>query len=125
MIFKDPCKTKEMTRSVTKINWHPDPSEGRLAVAYAKLKFQSKDSSLMPKHSYIWNLAIPKVPFSKRWTYIVILAEPLFMQILSIISYFTILTLQLQFIIPQFIGSFIIEIPFTLQRLKPKEFEFP
>ena len=76
-------------------------------------------------HSYIWNLAIPKVPFSKRWTYVVILAEPLFMQILSIISYFTILTLQLQFIIPQFIGSFIIEIPFTLQRLKPKEFEFP
>jgi hypothetical protein len=39
MIFKDPCKTKDMTRSVTKINWHPDPSEGRLAVAYAKLKF--------------------------------------------------------------------------------------
>jgi len=75
-------------------------------------------------HSYIWNRAITKVPFSKRWTYVIILAEPLFMQILTIISFFTTLTLQLQFILPQFIGSVIVEIPFTLQRLKEKEFEF-
>jgi dynein intermediate chain 2 len=51
-----------MRRSVTKINWHPDANEGRVAVAYAKLKFQSKDSTLMPKHSYIWNLTNPNVP---------------------------------------------------------------
>jgi len=75
-------------------------------------------------HSYIWNRAITKVPFSKRWTYVIILAEPLFMQILTIISFFTTLTLQLQFILPQFIGGVIVEIPFTLQRLKEKEFEF-
>lgn len=62
MIFKDPCASQTMRRSVTKINWHPDPSEGRVAVAYAKLKFQSKDSTLMPKHSYIWNLNNPNVP---------------------------------------------------------------
>ena len=76
-------------------------------------------------HSYIWNRAIPKVPFSKRWTYVVIIAEPLIMKILYIISFFTNLTLQLQFIIPQFLGSILVDIPFSIQRLQEKEFEFP
>jgi len=75
-------------------------------------------------HSYIWNRAVPKVPFSKRWTYVVILAEPFLMEVLSITSFFTTLTLQLQFIIPQFIGATLIEIPFTIQRLREKEYEF-
>jgi hypothetical protein len=75
-------------------------------------------------HSYIWNRAVPKVPFSKRWTYVVILAEPFFYQVLGIISFFTSLTMQLQFIIPQFIGGTLIEIPFAIQRLTEKEFEF-
>jgi hypothetical protein len=74
-------------------------------------------------HSYIWNRAIKKVPFSKRWTYVVIFTEPFFMQVLEIITFFTSLTMQFQFIIPQFIGAFIIEIPFTLQRLQEKQFE--
>ena len=75
-------------------------------------------------HSYIWNRAVPKVPFSKRWTYIVIIAVPFIMQVLAITQFFTNLTMQLQFIIPQFIGSMIIEIPFTIQRLREKEYEF-
>lgn len=75
-------------------------------------------------HSYIWNRAIPKVPFSKKWTYVVILAEPFIMEILTITQFFTNLTMQLQFIIPQFIGSMIIEVPFTIQRLREKEYEF-
>lgn len=75
-------------------------------------------------HSYIWNRAVPKVPFSKRWTYIVVLAEPCILQVLAITEFFTNLTMQLQFIIPQFIGSIIIEVPFTIQRLREKEYEF-
>jgi hypothetical protein len=75
-------------------------------------------------HSYIWNRAVPKVPFSRRWTYVVILAEPFILQVLSVTQFFTNLTMQLQFIIPQFIGSMIIEIPFTIQRLREKEYEF-
>jgi len=75
-------------------------------------------------HSYIWNRAVTEVPFSKRWTYVVILAEPFFFQILNIITFFTSLTLQLQFIVPQFIGATIIEIPFAIQRLGDKTFEF-
>jgi len=74
-------------------------------------------------HSYIWNRAMPHVPFSKKWTYIVILSEPLLMQILQITSFFTTLTLQLQFILPQFVGSAIVEIPFTIAMLRLKTFE--
>jgi hypothetical protein len=76
-------------------------------------------------HSYIWNRALKTVPFSKRWTYVVILAEPVLMTILSITQFFTNLTMQLQFILPQFVGSLITEIPFTIQRLREKEYEFP
>ena len=75
-------------------------------------------------HSYIWNRAVPKVPFSKKWTYIVVLAEPFILEVLQITQFFTNLTMQLQFIIPQFIGATLIEIPFTIQRLREKEYEF-
>lgn len=75
-------------------------------------------------HSYIWNRAVPKVPFSKKWTYIVILAEPFILEVLQITQFFTTLTMQLQFIIPQFVGATLIEIPFTIQRLREKEYEF-
>jgi hypothetical protein len=74
-------------------------------------------------HSYIWNRAVPTVPFSKKWTYVVVLAEPFIVQVLDITQFFTNLTMQLQFIIPQFIGSIIIEVPFTMQRLREKKYE--
>ena len=74
-------------------------------------------------HSYIWNRAVPKVPFSRKWTYVVILAEPFILQVLTITQFFTNLTMQLQFIIPQFIGSIIIEVPFSIQRLREKEYD--
>jgi len=76
-------------------------------------------------HSYIWNRAVPKVPFSRRWTYVVTLAEPFIIQVLTITTFFTNLTMQLQFIVPQFIGGMIIEIPFSIQRLREKEYEHP
>lgn len=74
-------------------------------------------------HSYIWNRALTSVPYSKTWTYIIVMMEPFFYQILSIIQFFTNMTMQLQFIIPQFVGSFIADIPFTLQRLGEKRFD--
>jgi hypothetical protein len=76
-------------------------------------------------YSYVWNRAIKEVPFSKRWTYVIIVLEPFFYQLLYIIGFFTSLTMQLQFIIPQFIGSFIIDVPFSLQRLADKKFAYP
>jgi dynein intermediate chain 2 len=62
MIFKDPNSHGAVRRAVTKINWHPDANEGKVAVAYARLKFQPKDGGLMPKQAYIWNLNNPNTP---------------------------------------------------------------
>jgi hypothetical protein len=74
-------------------------------------------------HSYIWNRALKSVPYSRTWTYIVVLMEPFFYQILSVIQFFTNMTMQLQFILPQFLGSLIADVPFTLQRLGEKRFD--
>jgi hypothetical protein len=74
-------------------------------------------------HSYIWNRALTTIPYSKTWTYAIVLMEPFFYQILSIIQFFTSLTMQFQFIIPQFLGGLIAELPFTLRRLGEKRFD--
>jgi len=73
-------------------------------------------------HSYISNKAIKKVPFSKMWTHIIVFLEPFFDEILAIIEFFTTMTMQLQFLVPQFIGHFIANVPFTLQTLASKKF---
>jgi len=73
-------------------------------------------------HMYIWNRAVKEVPFSRFWTYFIILVEPFFYQILQVIGFFTNLTLQLQFIIPQFIGSYLADVPFTVKLLGEKTF---
>jgi hypothetical protein len=74
-------------------------------------------------HSYIWNRALTTMPYSKTWTYAIVLMEPFFYQILSIVQFFTSLTMQLQFILPQFLGSLIADVPFTLKRLGEKRFD--
>lgn len=74
-------------------------------------------------HSYIWNRALKSVPFSKTWTYFIVILEPFFYQVLQVIQFFTNMTMQLQFIIPQFIGSYLADVPFTIQRLGEKRFD--
>jgi len=73
-------------------------------------------------HSYIWNRAIPHIPYNKFWTYLIVLVEPFLYEALSLIQFFTNLTLQLQFIIPQFLGSFIVKVPFFLKILNTKTY---
>ncbi len=63
------------------------------------------------------------IPYSKTWTYAIVLMEPFFYQILSVVQFFTSLTMQFQFILPQFVGSLIADLPFTLQRLGEKRFD--
>jgi hypothetical protein len=74
-------------------------------------------------HSYIWNRALDTIPYSKTWTYAIVMMEPFFYQVLSIVQFFTSLTMQLQFILPQFVGSLIADLPFTLKRLGEKRFD--
>jgi hypothetical protein len=74
-------------------------------------------------HRYVWNPAITHIPYSKFWTYTAILSQPLFNQLLLIIQFYMALTLQLQFIIPQFMGEFIAQLPFSLQTLGRKTYK--
>jgi len=74
-------------------------------------------------HLYVWNKAITHVPYNKFWTYLITLLEPILYGLMGLINFFTILTLQLQFIIPQFLGAFIPEIPFTFKILELKTFK--
>jgi len=73
-------------------------------------------------HSYVYNRAVKTVPYSRFWIYVINMMEPFFEQILMVIQFFTTLTMQLQFILPQFLGSLIADLPFTLQRLGEKKY---
>jgi len=73
-------------------------------------------------HSYIWNKAIKKIPFSSTWTHASVILEPFFDEVLMIVQFFTTMTMQLQFLVPQFLGHFLVNVPFALQRLAGKRF---
>jgi hypothetical protein len=73
-------------------------------------------------HQFVYNRAIKKVPYSRFWVYLTNILEPFFYQILSIVQFFTTLTMQLQFILPQFLGSLVADLPFTLKRLGEKTY---
>jgi hypothetical protein len=74
-------------------------------------------------HSYVWNRATPVIPYSKIQSYIVLFIDPILMEVLSIINFLTTLTLQLQFILPQAVGSYIAYIPGIMARLADKKFD--
>ena len=73
-------------------------------------------------HSFVYNRAIEEVPYSRFWIYVITIMEPFFFQILEIIQFFTTLTMQFQFILPQFVGSLLADMPFTLKRLGEKRY---
>lgn len=75
-------------------------------------------------HSYIWNPSVKKVPFSRTWTYIIVFLEPIFMEILGLITLLASLTLQLQFLLPEILGSMLAETPFVLKILGTKKFQY-
>jgi hypothetical protein len=73
-------------------------------------------------HAFVWNASIKIVPFPKFWTYLVLLIDPIIQVILYIIKFYATATFQIQYIIPQFIGSYITDLPFTLKWLNGKKF---
>jgi len=72
--------------------------------------------------SFVKNKAINVVPHSKFLTYVIVAIDPFIDIILHIINFFASATFQLQFIIPQFISSYITDLPFVLKTLSKKEF---
>ena len=73
-------------------------------------------------HAYVWNPAVTEMDYSKAWTYIILILDPLIQTILYVILFFATSTLQLQYIIPQFLGNYIAVIPFTFKWLGMKKF---
>jgi len=73
-------------------------------------------------HAFVWNAAIEVVPFPKFWTYLILLIDPIIQIILYIIKFYATATFQIQYIIPQFLGSYITDLPFTLKWLNGKKF---
>lgn len=72
--------------------------------------------------SYAFNPAVKIIPFSKFWTYFVLLVDPLISIMLYVIRFHATATLQLQYIIPQILGSILINLPFILNWLCCKKF---
>jgi hypothetical protein len=73
-------------------------------------------------HTYVYNAAVDDIPYSKQLIYSVAMIEPFLYQILWIIQFYMDLIMELQFIIPQFIGSYIASVPFVIQMLGTKKY---
>lgn len=72
--------------------------------------------------AYIWNPAVKTVKYSKFWSYLVLLVDPLINIILHVIQFFATATFQIQYILPQFLASYFVGLPFTLEWLNSKTF---
>jgi len=72
--------------------------------------------------AYVFNHAVKHIPFNKVWSYVVLLLDPLIQIILFIIRFYATATLQIQYIIPQILATYIGEVPFILNWLVGKTF---
>ena len=77
------------------------------------------DHSLLSK---ITDTNIINMPYNKLLTYVITLIDPFIKTLLYIIEFYATATFQLQFILPQFLGAYITNLPFTLHLLKQKTF---
>ena len=71
---------------------------------------------------FLTNKDIIQMPYNKVFTYIITLLDPFIKTLLYIIEFYATATFQFQFILPQFIGSYIATLPFTLKLLNEKTF---
>ena len=73
-------------------------------------------------YSYIFNPAVKQIPYDKFWTYLILTINPIIKTMLFVINFFATATLQMQFIIPQFLANYLANLPFTLSWLNTKKF---
>jgi len=74
-------------------------------------------------HSYIWNPAYTKeIETSKTWTTIIVAFEPLLYWILTVVNFFINLIIELQFLVPKFLGRACIKIPYGLYIASKKKY---
>ncbi len=73
-------------------------------------------------YQYIYNKALKEVPLERLPTLMVVLLDPLLQGIMTIVELFTVVTGQLQFIIPQLAGMYIGRVPVVLRAMGEKKF---
>ena len=73
-------------------------------------------------HAYVFNPAVKEVPFSKLWTYVILMIDPLIRTFIYVVQFFATATFQIQYIIPQFVAGYITDLPFVLKWLSGKTF---
>ena len=76
-------------------------------------------------HQHMWNPAVKTIEGSKIVTLTIITLEQVIWTAVSIISFFTNMTMQLQFILPSLVGSMITNIPFDIYQASKKKFTSP
>jgi predicted anti-sigma-YlaC factor YlaD len=62
------------------------------------------------------------IKHSKFWSRILVSFDPIITAIMAALQFFVTLTMELQYILPQMIGSLIVTIPINLSSLKGKRF---
>ena len=75
-------------------------------------------------HSFIWNPAYTKkIHMTKTWATFIVSLEPILYWILQIIEFFINLIIELQFLIPKFIGQALIDIPYGLYMVNQNKYK--
>jgi hypothetical protein len=72
--------------------------------------------------TYVFTTSKTAIPYSKLWTYIIFIINPLIKTITYVVQFFATATFQIQYIIPQLLARYIIELPYVLNWLKGKKF---
>jgi len=73
-------------------------------------------------YNYLNNYVLITIKNSKILFYIVTLLNPFIKLLIHIIDFYTVATFQLQYLIPKFIASYLITIPFIINSIESKTF---
>ncbi len=73
-------------------------------------------------HTYVSNVSVTKVPYSQFWSYLILLIDPFIETLLYIVKFYAAATFQIQYILPQFIASYLTDLPFTISILASKQY---
>ena len=68
------------------------------------------------------NQTIKKMTYSKALTYLIVMVDPFMQTLLYIIAFYATATFQIQYILPQFFGAYIMNLPYILNLIHKKKF---
>jgi len=92
-------------------------------ISFFSSLLQTYSSTAMFNFIYLklWNPAYKKkINLTKTWAQLIASVEPLLTWVLAIIQFFCSMTMQLQYLIPQFLGQALTSIPYGLLKVDEK-----